>query len=93
MATAIRNENRPLDSEPRYLFATGSMNITYLKPTPVDATIRLEAQVKQIKNERKYTLHCDVMVDDSKTAQADVVALLVYRSDRPDEAPEVFRNA
>lgn len=90
MATALRNENRPLDSEPYYLFATGSMNITYLKPTPIDAVLRLEAQVKQIKNERKYTIACHVLAGDDKTATADVVALLVYRSDRPEQAPEIF---
>ncbi len=90
MATAVKNESRALDSEPHYLFATGSMNITYLKPTPIDAALRLEAQVKQIKNERKYTIACHVLADGDKTATADVVVLLVYRSDKPEQAPKIF---
>ncbi|MDH3326640.1 MAG: PaaI family thioesterase [Gammaproteobacteria bacterium] len=93
MATAIKNENRSLDSEPKYLFATGSINITYLKPTPIDQTMCLKAKVIKVKNEKKYTLECDVFVGEEKTATAQVVALLVYRSDRPDEAPAVFKQS
>jgi len=92
MATAIKNESRELNSEPHYLFATGSLNITYLKPTPIDAEMRLEAQVTRIKNEKKYTLSCNVYVGDEQTAKADVIVLLVYRSDKPDEAPDVFKQ-
>jgi len=91
MATAYRNENRSLDSEPRYLFATGSMNIRYLKPADIGKPLELRAQVTQIKNDKKYTIACDVYVDNEKTADAQVIALLVYRSDRPDESPDAFR--
>ena len=87
MATAYRNENRALDSEPRYLFATGTLNVKYLKPTDNRAPLRLQAQVSQIKMEKKYTVHCDVYSQGEKTAEAEVICLLVYRSDRPEEAP------
>jgi len=92
MATAKQNENRSLDSEPQYLFATGSLNITYLKPASVDEPMILRANVSNIKHDKKYTVHCDVFVKDEKTAEATVVALLVYRSDRPEEAHQVFRQ-
>ena len=91
MATAYRNEQRTLDSEPRYLFATGSMNIRYLKPAAINKPLELHAQVTQVKNDKKYTIACDVYVDNEKVADAQVIALLVYRSDRPEEAPEAFR--
>lgn len=91
MATAYRDENRTLDSDPKYLFATGSLNIRYLLPASVNSPIELRAQVNQVKNEKKYTLACDVFVNGIKTAEAQVIALLVYRSDRPDEAPEAFK--
>lgn len=91
MATAIRNEGRSLASEPKYLFATGSMNIRYLQPAAIDKPIEVLAQVTQIKNEKKYTVDCEVYVDNEKTADAQVIALLVHRSDRPEESPEVFR--
>ena len=91
MATAFRNENRPLESEPKYLFVTGSLNIRYLKPAAVDKPMELHAHVTHVKNSKKFTVVCDVYVDNEKTADAQVIALLVYRSDRPEESPEVFR--
>ena len=90
MATAYRNENRSMDSQPWYLFATGSMNIRYLMPSPVKYALRLEAQVTAIKNQKKYNLQCDVYADGKKTADAQVIALLVYRSDQLDEVPAGF---
>ncbi|MGD8568595.1 MAG: hotdog domain-containing protein [Gammaproteobacteria bacterium] len=91
MATAYRNENRPLNSEPRYLFATGSINIRYLKPASVNEAIELQAQVINIKYDKKYTLHCDALVNGEKVADAQVIALLVWRSDRPEEAADGFK--
>jgi acyl-CoA thioesterase FadM len=90
MATAYRNENRTLDSEPWYLFATGSINIRYLLPSSVDKKLQLEAKVTEIKNDKKYSLQCDVYTDGEKTADAKVIALLVSRSDRPEQAPPGF---
>jgi hypothetical protein len=92
MATAVRNEKRALGSEPSYLFATGSINLRFLKPSPVDQPIELQAHVTAIKNEKKYSLSCDVFVNGEKTADAQVIALLVYRSDRPEEAAPAFKN-
>jgi acyl-coenzyme A thioesterase PaaI-like protein len=83
MATAIRNENRELGSEPHYRFATGSMNIKYLKPTDNNAEIELRAKVIEIKGEKKYTLSCQVYSHQHLTAEAEVVAFLVHRSDQP----------
>ncbi|MBL1261222.1 MAG: PaaI family thioesterase [Thiotrichaceae bacterium] len=84
MATAIRNEGRPLMSEPYYRFATGMLNIKYLAPTPNDKELALRAHVTEIKNEKKYTLECNLYSDGVKTAEASVVAFLVHRSDQTD---------
>ena len=92
MATALENEGRLLGSEPHYIFATGSLNITFLKPSPIEDNLHLEAKVVKIKNEKKYTLKCDVYVNGDKTATAEVVTLLVYRSDQPEQGPAVFRK-
>lgn len=81
MATAIRNEGRPLGSEPHYRFATGTLTIKYLKPTPIDVPLRLRARVTAISG-RKYTLHCDVFAGAEKTVEAEAIAILVYRSDQ-----------
>ncbi|NOZ51874.1 MAG: PaaI family thioesterase [Gammaproteobacteria bacterium] len=92
MATAMRNENRALGSKPDYLFATGAMNIRFLKPSAITQTIELHAHVSNIKGEKKYSLSCDIFVNNEKTAEAQLVALLAYRSDRPDEATKAFRQ-
>ncbi len=92
MATAVRNENRPLSSEPRYRFATAGLNLRFLKPTPIDQPLLLRAHVTEIKNARKYTLVCDVYAGDQKTVEATVVGVLVYRSDRPEEGLSGFRG-
>ena len=85
MATAVRNEQRELGSEPHYRFATGSMAIKYLQPTSNEHEIELRAHVTEIKNNKKYTLNCRVLSQGTLTAEAEVVAFLVWRSDRPDE--------
>lgn len=92
MATAIRAENRPLGSEPHYRFATGNLNICYLLPTPMDAPLELRARVTVIKDNRKYTLACNLSVNGEKTVEAEVIAFLVYRSDRPELAPPMFKD-
>lgn len=86
MAQAVRNENRALKSEPHYRFATGSLNVRYLRPTPIDQTLVLRARVTGIEEARRYTLHCEVYAGAQKTVEAEVVAVLVYRSDRAAEA-------
>ena len=83
MATAIRNENRPLASKPHYRFATGVLNIRYLKPTPIDASVELHAWVVDISNARKYTLNCELYAAGEKTVEAEVIAILVYRGTKP----------
>ena len=92
MATAIRNENRPLTSEPYLRFATGSLNVKYLQPTPIDRPLELRAHVTEIKNNKKYTLECSLYLDGKKTAEAIVVAFLVYRSDQPEGQDSKFNT-
>lgn len=85
IATALRMEGRALGSWPHYRFATGSLSVRYLLPTPVDHPIVLVAGVTEIHKQRKFMLRCDVSADGVKTAEGDVIAVLVYRSDKPTE--------
>lgn len=85
MATAHRNENRPLGSEPAYRFATGSLKIKFVQPTPIRSPLTLRSQVVNIRKERIYTMRCDIFSENEKTVEAEVIAFLVYRSDQdPD---------
>jgi acyl-coenzyme A thioesterase PaaI-like protein len=82
MATAIKNENRALGTEPQYRFATGTLNIKFLKPTPISSPLTLKARVIDIKKERIYTLQCDLYAENEKTVDAEAIAFLVYSSNR-----------
>lgn len=81
MAHAYKSEGRSLDSEPEYRYATGTLNIKYLKPTPNDKPVELRAKILEVK-ERKTTLHCDLYCEEVKTAEAEVIAIRVFDSSR-----------
>jgi acyl-coenzyme A thioesterase PaaI-like protein len=83
MAAAYGDENRTLDSQPEYRYATGTLTVKYLQPTPNDADIELRAKVTEIKG-RKTILMCDVFANGIKTAEAEVIALRVFDSSKED---------
>jgi len=86
MADAYRREGRDLDSDPVYRYATGTLTVRYLKPTP-NETVELRAKVQEVKG-RKTVVHCDFMsADGEKTAEAEVVAIRVYNSSQDKESP------
>ena len=84
MAAAYRAENRNMDSKPEYRYATGTMTIKYLKPTPNDVPVEIRAIVEETKG-RKTTLSCEVFSAGIKTAEASVIAILVSDSSRPEK--------
>jgi acyl-coenzyme A thioesterase PaaI-like protein len=86
MAAAYKAEGRELHSEPLYRYATGTLSVKYLLPTPMHLPIELRAVVEEIKG-KKVTLRCDVYAGGEKTAEAHVVALRVYDSSRTDNPP------
>lgn len=84
MAHAYRVESRPLDSLPVYRYATGTMQVRYLKPTPNDVPVELRAQIKEVKG-RKTTLTCQAFSAGVLTAEAEVIAIRVYDSSEEKE--------
>jgi acyl-coenzyme A thioesterase PaaI-like protein len=83
MADAYRRENRHLDSEPVYRYATGTLSIKYLKPTP-NTEVELRARVVEVKG-RKTVLKCEFFSDKGEmTAEADVVAIRVFDSSQAE---------
>lgn len=91
MAHAYRDENRSLDSEPTYRYATGTLNVKYLKPTPNDH-VELRAKVLEVKG-RKTSLSCELISSKGEvTAVADVIAIRVYDSSQPTEGPNPFKS-
>ena len=84
MADAYRREERGLDSDPVYRYATGTLSVKYIKPTPNNQPIELRAQITEVKD-RKTVLTCQVNVGGITTAIADVVAIRVYDSSKENE--------
>jgi len=86
LAAAYRAEGRPMGSEPVYRYATGTITVRYLKPTPNDCPITLRARVVETKG-RKTTLACDVIVNGEITTQADVIAIRVLEGTPSKDGP------
>lgn len=89
MAEAYQSENRDLNSEPEYRYATGTMTLKYLKPTFIDAVVELKAKVTEVKG-RKTIISCEVFSKGVKTVEAEVIAIRVFDSSK-DGAGNVFK--
>lgn len=79
MADAYKREGRSLDSNPVYRYATGTLSVKYLKPTPNDKVIELRTEVLEVKG-RKTVMKCSAIVEGIETATADVIAIRVFDS-------------
>jgi len=89
MAAAYRSEDRAMDSEPFYRFATGTMTIKYTAPTSNDDPIELRAKVLEIKG-RKVTVDFKAYSKGKVTAEGKVIAIRVFSSD--DDAHSPFKD-
>lgn len=73
-AAAYRDEGREPGSLPAFRYVTGSLQVDYLKPTPLGPPIKLRASVVEIK-ERKTIVTATVSVENIVTAKGRVVAV------------------
>ncbi|MCF8062484.1 MAG: PaaI family thioesterase [Deltaproteobacteria bacterium] len=76
MAAAYRAEGRAMDSDPLIWYVTASMNIRYLRPTPIDAPVRLRARVNTVEG-KKTRLTCTLSSGGNACATAEVLAVRV----------------
>lgn len=84
MAYAYQLEGRDLDSEPVYRYATGSLEVKYLKPTSNLHPVQLQARVVESKG-RKVVLNCTIHSQGEITAEAKAVAIRVFDSSQSSE--------
>lgn len=73
-AAMYRAENRAMDSQPPFRFVTGSLQVSYLKPTPLGPILEIRGKVREIKG-RKVIVDTTVYADGVATATGEVVAL------------------
>ncbi len=76
IAHAYRAEGRPIGSAPRIGYVTASMNLTYVRPTPVDGLIELRARIIKLEG-RKAWVHCTLSAAGETRATGEVLGIRV----------------
>ncbi len=75
-AAMYRQENRSMDSEPPFRFVTGSLNVRFEAPTPIDSTLMLRAWVNKVDG-RKVKVAVSVSADGKITVRAEVTVFQI----------------
>jgi acyl-coenzyme A thioesterase PaaI-like protein len=73
-AAALRAENRNIETSPPIRFVTASLNVDYLKPTPIGVELEVRARVTGIKG-RKVVVTATVSAEQEVCASGQVVAV------------------
>jgi acyl-coenzyme A thioesterase PaaI-like protein len=76
MARAYRDEGRAIGSAPVLWYATASLEVQYLRPTPLASPVELRARIEEV-TARRTRLTCSVTSGDQITAEGRVVAVRV----------------
>jgi acyl-coenzyme A thioesterase PaaI-like protein len=76
IAHAYRAESRAIGSVPEIWYATASLAVHYLRPTPIDRLVAVRARVVETSL-RRTTLACSLAADGVECVQAEVVAVRV----------------
>ncbi|MBS4034756.1 MAG: PaaI family thioesterase [Ignavibacterium sp.] len=71
---AYRSENKDFDSLPAFRFVTASLQIDYLKPTPIGVELELRGKVIELKG-KKVISEITLSANGKVTAKGKVVAV------------------
>ncbi|HQT91541.1 MAG TPA: PaaI family thioesterase [Candidatus Kryptobacter bacterium] len=71
---SYRAEGREADTEPPFRFVTASLQVDYLKPTPLGTALELRGKILEL-NRRKVISEITVFANGSATARGRVVAV------------------
>jgi acyl-coenzyme A thioesterase PaaI-like protein len=75
-AAAYHAEGRDMGTEPELRFVTASIQVSYLKPTPIDETLELKGKVKEIKG-KKVVVEVELSANDEVCARGEVIAIRI----------------
>ena len=73
-AAAYREAGRDLGTDPPLRFVTGKLEVTYLRPTPIDAELEVRARVVEIKG-RKVVVESNLSAKGEVCAKGQVIAI------------------
>lgn len=76
IAAAYRAENRGMDTDPLIWYATASLQVTYLHPTPIEEPVLLRARIKG-QTQKKTIVICSLLSKENECARGEVVAVRV----------------
>jgi acyl-coenzyme A thioesterase PaaI-like protein len=76
IAHAYRAEQRPIGSPPRIGYVTANLNVSYLRPTPIDALIELRARITKLEG-RKAWVSCTLSAGGEVRATGEVLGVQV----------------
>lgn len=75
-AAVYRAQGRAMDSEPALRFLTASLQVDYLRPTPIDGPLEVRGRVKEIKG-RKVVIESTLSAKGEICARGQVVAVQI----------------
>ena len=78
IAHAYRAEGRAIGSAPRIGYVTGNLNVSYLKPTPMNEPLHLRAHITKVEG-RKAWVHCTLSASGEVCATGEVLGIRVMR--------------
>jgi acyl-coenzyme A thioesterase PaaI-like protein len=81
-AAAYRAAGRRIGSEPPLRFVTASLNVEYLRPTPLGPPLEIRGRVKEIKG-RKVIVTATVSAGGHVCARGEVVAVQMPEHMKP----------
>ena len=76
IAEYYKNKNTEEKKSPKYWFATGSMKVDFLKPTPVNKPFQLRAIIKEM-HEKKAVVTCSLYSEGEECARGEVLGVRV----------------
>lgn len=73
-AAAYQAEGREMGTEPELRFATASIKVDYLKPTPINTILQLRGKVKELTN-KKVVVEVSLTADNIVCAKGEIVTV------------------
>ena len=85
-AASYREEGREMDTDPPLRFVTASLQVEYLRPTPLGVPLEVRGRVKEVKG-RKVVVSATVSAEGEVCAQGQVVAVQMPEHMMPKSEP------
>ena len=76
IASAYRAEGRPIGSRPRIGYVTAQLNVSYLKPTPINEPLHLRARITRTEG-RKARMSCTLSAGGEVRVSGEVLGIRV----------------